>query len=337
MNLIAREHQRLDMPGGISYSPGLGDAMREKIIIATRKSPLALWQSKFVKARLEAAFPGLCVELLYIVTTGDRTQESLASIPEIGGKGLFTAELEESLAARETDLAVHSLKDLPTTLPDGFVIGAIPTRAPVNDVFVSRTGCSFAELPKASVIGTSSVRRSSQILRLRPDLKTVLIRGNVDTRIRKVRSPSGEYDGTLLAQAGVQRLGLEDQITEVLSTEAILPAPGQGALGIECRSDDAELLSALQALHDLRSMAEVTAERAFLQALGAGCNTPVAALARVTSDGNAARLRFKGRCLAPDGSRVLEVRGEGSLNEAITLGQSMAEQVLTKGFRELAG
>jgi hydroxymethylbilane synthase len=310
--------------------------MREKLIIGTRKSPLALWQSNFIREQLEAAFPGIVIELLHIVTTGDRTQESLAAIPEIGGKGLFTAELEENLAAREIDLAVHSLKDLPTTLPEGFVIGAIPARAPVNDVFVSRTGCSFAELPKASVIGTSSVRRSSQILRLRPDLKTVLIRGNVDTRIRKVRSPNGEYDGTLLAQAGVQRLGLEDEVTEVLSTEVMLPAPGQGALGIECRSDDAELLSALQVLHDARAMAEVTAERAFLQALGAGCNTPVAALARVLGEGNTARLSFRGRCLTPDASRVLEVRGEGPIHEALSLGRSMADQVMAKGFTELA-
>lgn len=310
--------------------------MKDRLVIGTRKSPLALWQSEFVRKELETAFPGLKVELQHIITSGDKTQDSTATIPEIGGKGLFTAELEEALSANEIDLAVHSLKDLPTTLPVGFVVAAIPPRAAVNDVFISKTGCNFSELPRKSVIGTSSLRRVSQVLRLRPDFEPRLIRGNVDTRIRKLRAEHGEYHGILLAQAGVDRLGLSGEITEVLSVEAMLPAPGQGALGIECRSDDSKLVDMLAVLHDKNAGAETTAERAFLQALGAGCNTPVAALARTFCEGGRDRLTFRARCLAPDASRVIEVRGEEWSSNAFELGLAMAQQVIEKGFAELS-
>jgi hydroxymethylbilane synthase len=308
--------------------------MRNRLVIGTRKSALALWQSEFIKAQLEAAFPGLSVDLKHVVTTGDKNQNSSSPIPLIGGKGLFTAELEECLVKREIDLAVHSLKDLPTQLDPQFAIGAIPTRSYVEDAVVSRTGCSIAELPQGSCVGTSSVRRSSQILRMRPDLKIRIIRGNIDTRLRKLRAEGGEYDAIVLARAGLSRLGLDNEVTQILRDEEMLPAPGQGALGIECRADDVELLEMLQKLHDSDSAAEVSAERIFLQRLGAGCNTPVAARAKVTGEGRT--LSFEGRCLSPDGSRLIEVSGEAPVAEALKLGERMAQDAMNQGFSEIA-
>lgn len=316
--------------------------MRQKLIIGTRKSALALWQSNYIKSEIERAYPGVVVELRHIVTTGDKTQDSSAAIPTIGGKGLFTAELEEALLAREIDLAVHSLKDLPTQMPESFTLAAIPPRASVNDVFISRSGAPLMQLPKGAVIGTSSLRRVSQVLRLRPDLQTLLIRGNVDTRIKKLRAHDGPYDGILLAQAGLERLGLGHEITEVLSVDAMIPAPGQGALAVECRADDEALIAGLRVVHDHKTLVETTAERCFLQALGAGCNTPVAAFAQLLPNdpahsGNSTKstLHFKGRCLAPDASQVIEVSGESAPEGAAELGVAMAEIAREKGFKEL--
>jgi hydroxymethylbilane synthase len=269
-----------------------------------------------------AAFPGISVELKHVITTGDKNQNSTAPIPLIGGKGLFTAELEECLRTKEIDLAVHSLKDLPTTLDAAFAIGAIPARSFVEDVVISRSGVTLSQLPHGGVVGTSSVRQ--------------IIRGNVDTRIKKLRAEGGGYDAILLARAGLARLGLEKEITQILHEDEMLPAPGQGALGIECRSDDAELLQMLQKLHDPKTSAEVTAERVFLQRLGAGCNTPVAARATAKTNGSGVVLSFSGRCLAPDGSRVIEVAGEGRVEEAARLGDAMAESAFSQGFREIA-
>ncbi len=306
--------------------------MRDRLTIGTRKSALALWQSGFVKDALVAAFPGLRVELLHIVTTGDKTQASNAPMPEIGGKGLFTAELEEALNRGEIDLAVHSLKDLPTVLGPEFVIGAIPARGSAADVLISRSGATLDGLRPGAVIGTSSLRRAAQILNLRPDLKTLNIRGNVDTRLRKLRADGGEFDAILLAQAGIERLGLEREITQVLTDQQMLPAPGQGALAVECRARDAELLSMLRRLHDEPTESEVLAERAFLRELNAGCNTPVAARA---VRGAAGSLVFHGRCLTPDGSSLLEVRGEDLAAKAEQLGVRMAQEALARGFRRL--
>jgi hydroxymethylbilane synthase len=305
--------------------------MRNRLVIGTRKSALALWQSEFVRAELMRLFPGVTVELKHVVTSGDKTQESNAAIPLIGGKGLFTAELEECLVNGEIDLAVHSLKDLPTVVASDFAIGAIPSRGPIEDVLISRSAKVLAELPKGAVVGTSSVRRSSQLLHLRPDLKIAMIRGNVDTRLRKLRAEGGEYDAIVLARAGLIRLGLDREITQVLSDHEMLPAPGQGALGIECRAQDPELLEMLQGLHDRSSAAEVSAERVFLHKLGAGCNTPVAARATVHGE----KLSFVGRCLSPDGARVIEVRGDGVAEDAEALGGEMAHQALSRGFRDL--
>jgi hydroxymethylbilane synthase len=310
--------------------------MRNRLVIGTRKSPLALWQSEFVKARLQAAFPGLSVEIKRVITTGDKNQNSSAPIPLIGGKGLFTAELEECLVKKEIDLAVHSLKDLPTQLDPQFTVGAVPSRSYAEDVIISRSGCSLAELPEGACVGTSSVRRSSQILRMRPDLKIRIIRGNVDTRIKKLRAEGGEYDAIVLARAGLSRLGLEGEVTHILTEEEMLPAPGQGALGIECRSDDSELLEMLQKLHDPDTAAEVSAERIFLQRLGAGCNTPVAARAKVSREGGDTMISFEGRCLSPDGTKVIEVSGKASIEGAVKLGEKMAEDASNQGFSEIA-
>lgn len=310
--------------------------MRNRLVIGTRKSPLALWQSEFVKAELLAAFPGITVELKHVVTSGDKNQNSTAPIPLIGGKGLFTAELEECLRAKEIDLAVHSLKDLPTTLDPHFAIGAIPTRSFVEDAVICRSASSISQLPQGGVVGTSSVRRSSQVLRMRPDLRIQIIRGNVDTRLKKLRAEGGDYDAIVLARAGLARLGLEREITQILQPDEMLPAPGQGALGIECRADDVELLEMLRALHDHNTAAEVTAERVFLHKLGAGCNTPVAARATVVAKGASTSLEFSGRCLAPDGTRVIEVSGESSVEGAKELGMRMAEEALSHGFNEIA-
>ncbi len=295
-----------------------------------------MWQSEFIRAQLIAAFPGLLVELKHVVTAGDKSQNSSAAIPLIGGKGLFTAELEECLRTKEIDLAVHSLKDLPTTLDPSFVVGAIPPRSFVDDVVVTRSGVSVAELPDGAVVGTSSVRRSSQLLRMRPDLKMRIIRGNVDTRLKKLRAENGEYDAIVLARAGLARLGLEHEITQILHSEEMLPAPGQGALGIECRADDRELLEMLRVLHHANTAAEVSAERAFLQLLGAGCNTPVAARATVIQVDDVSTLSFVGRCLSPDGARVIEVSGESTVDRAFELGEEMAGRVVSQGFKEIA-
>jgi hydroxymethylbilane synthase len=305
--------------------------MKERLVIGTRKSPLALWQSEFVKRTLESAFPGVLIELKHVITLGDKTQNSSAAIPSIGGKGLFTAELEDCLSRGEIDLAVHSLKDLPTSLAPQFTIGAIPPRASVDDVVISRSGARIADLPQGASVGTSSLRRSSQILRARPDLMIRHIRGNVDTRIRKLRAEDGGYDAIVLARAGLDRLELSDQITEVVSHDLMLPAPGQGALGIECRSGDEVVLAMLSKLHDLDTAAAVSAERAFLAALEAGCNTPVGSIARIAGD----RLTFWGRCLSPDGTRCIETRGECARTEAADLGRRMAEETRAQGFSEL--
>ena len=307
------------------------EVIKERLVIGTRKSPLALWQSEFVKGALETTFPGVRIELKHVITLGDKTQNSSAAIPSIGGKGLFTAELEECLTRGEIDLAVHSLKDLPTSLAPQFAVGAIPQRASVDDVVISRSGARLADLPSGASVGTSSLRRSSQILRARPDLVIRHIRGNVDTRIRKLRAEEGEYDAIVLARAGLDRLGLSDQITEVVSHEVMLPAPGQGALGIECRSDDADVLEMLARLHHSDTAVAVGAERAFLAALNAGCNTPVGAIARIEGG----RVRFWGRCLSPDGTRCIETTGECQRGEELVLGQRMAEETRSQGFSEL--
>jgi len=265
-----------------------------------------------------------------ISTAGDRTQDSGEPLPSIGGKGLFTAELERALRDGAIDVAVHSLKDLPTEDAPGLAIGAVTEREDVRDCLVARTAGSLEELPVGAVVGTSSLRRSAQLAALRPDLEIRSIRGNVDTRIRKVAD--GEYDAAVLAAAGIRRLRLDNVVTEWLSDETMLPAPGQGALAIQCRVDDRSVLALLAALDDPAARAETTAERAFLRRLGGGCAAPVAALAATTTT---PRVRLQGLVASVDGRQVVRVTGEG---EPADVGERLAEEALSLGAdRILAG
>ena len=293
------------------------------VTLGTRASPLARAQTELVASLLVACRPGLEYTTRVISTAGDRTQDSGQPLPEIGGKGLFTAELERALRDGEIDVAVHSLKDLPTEEPDGVVIGAVTAREDVRDCLVAREAGSLAELPSGAVVGTSSLRRSAQLAALRPDLEIRSIRGNVDTRVRKVAE--GEYDAAVLAAAGIRRLGLEESVTEWLADDTMLPAPGQGALAIQCRADDRPVRALLAEIDDVGARAETTAERDFLRALGGGCAAPVAALAAVTAT---PRVRLQGLVASVDGRHVVRVTGEGEPQE---LGERLARDALAAG------
>ena len=294
---------------------------RAAVVVGTRGSALALAQTERVCALLEAARPDLATEAHAIVTHGDRTQASGEPLPAIGGKGLFTAELEQALRDGGIDLAVHSLKDLPTEEVDGVVLGAVCLREDVRDCLVTRGGV-LHELPAGAVVGTSSLRRSAQLRALRPDLEVRSIRGNVETRIRKVHE--GDYDAALLAAAGIARLGLEREVAEWLDADVIVPAPGQGALAVQCRAEDVEMLELLAAVDDPGARASTTAERAFLHALGAGCTAPVAA--HGTTSGDAVHL--DGLVASPDGREVVRVSGKGEPEE---VGERLARDALHAG------
>lgn len=252
------------------------------LTIGTRKSNLALWQTEHVAQLIREQFPHITVEIEHFVTQGDRTLDK--PLPEIGGKGLFTWELERSLREREIDLAVHSLKDLPVEDAEGLTVGAIIGRADPRDALVAQNGWTMETLPLGAIVGTSSLRRQAQLLRVRPDLHVKSIRGNVETRIRKALDENGAYHATILAKAGLDRLGLAGHITEILPVDVMLPAPGQGALGVQCRANDDEILTVLRALDcgDVRRC--VTAERHFLHALNAGCSAPVGAYATIENN-----------------------------------------------------
>ncbi len=300
--------------------PGPG---REAVIVGTRGSTLARRQTARVVELLERARPGLACEERVVVTDGDRTQGSGQPLPEIGGKGLFTAELERGLRASELDLAVHSLKDLPTEDAAGVVVGAVCLREDARDCLVSREGRRLEQLADGAVVGTSSLRRAAQLRASRPDLEIWSIRGNVDTRIRKVRD--GEYDASVLAAAGIMRLGLEDAVTEWLSLETMLPAPGQGALAVQCRAEDDAVLELLAAIDDAETRTTTTAERAFLRGLGGGCAAPVAAHAEPVGEG---RVALKGLVASADGRDVVRVEGSG---EPVEVGERLAREALALG------
>jgi len=293
------------------------------VTVGTRGSALARAQTELVSELLRTAWPGLACEVRPIVTAGDRTQASGQPLPEIGGKGLFTAELEHALRDGEIDLAVHSLKDLPTEDANGVAVGAVCAREDVRDCLVSRDGLGLDDLPEGAVVGTSSLRRQAQLRALWPRLETRSIRGNVDTRIRKVRE--GEFDGVLLAAAGIRRLGLETAVSEWLEPETMLPAPGQGALAVQCRDDDESILELLAAIDDLRARAETAAERAFLRTLAAGCTAPVGAFAEAMHpDG----VRMQALVASPDGREVVRVSGVGEPTE---LGARLAREANAAG------
>lgn len=298
-----------------------------ELIIGTRTSALALWQTDHIIAQLQTAWPDLrCIRKPF-VTQGDKTQAQGKPLPEIGGKGLFTAELEGALLAREIDLAVHSLKDLPVENVPGLTLGAICSRADVRDGLVARNGWNLETLPPGAVVGTSSTRRTAQLLAFRPDLVIKSIRGNVDTRVRKVMN--GDYDATLLAAAGLTRLGMEQVISQWLALDLMLPAPGQGALAVQCRAADAAVLAFLAALEDVSVRTAVTAERTFLSALGGGCSAPVAAYAQTQPDG---QVQMQALVAAPDGRTVIRVQGTG---DGALLGSQLAQQALDQGAAHL--
>lgn len=298
---------------------------RNTLILGTRTSQLALWQANYVKQQLEAQWPDLVCRLEPFITQGDKTLDK--PLPEIGGKGLFTAELETSLANGRIDIAVHSLKDLPVADADGLTVGAISPRADVRDVLVAREKWTLGNLPLGATVGASSLRRKAQLLHTRPDLNIQSIRGNVDTRLRKVQE--GQYDATILAAAGLTRLGLENHIAQYLPLDIMLPAPGQGALAVQCRAADTAVLSLLAAIDDAETRCCVLAERAFLDGLGSGCSLPVAAYATVQNN----EIMLIGLVAAGDGSRVIEVQGYG--RDPHQLGAELSQQALVQGATEL--
>lgn len=294
-------------------------------LIGTRTSQLALWQTTHIITQLQQAWPDVTCRSEFFVTQGDKTLDK--PLPQIGGKGLFTQELEQALRDGRIHLAVHSLKDLPVEDSPGLTLGAIVGRADVRDVLIARDGRTLEQLPQGAIVGTSSLRRQSQLRRLRPDLDVRSIRGNVETRIRKVHE--GQYDATILAAAGVTRLELDEHITEWLPLETMLPAPGQGALAVQCRADDTETLRLLAAIHQPEVAAAVTAERAFLHALGGGCATPVAAYA-VWENG---RLHLIGYVGAVNGMTMVRVHSSGEDPQA--LGQALAQEAVAEGAAEI--
>ncbi len=293
--------------------------------IATRKSALALWQAEFVKAELERHHPKLSVELVPMSTQGDRILDS--PLAKIGGKGLFIKELEIAMLEERADLAVHSMKDVPVSFPEQFTLAAICEREDPRDAFVSNDFASLAALPKGAVVGTSSLRRQCQLKAARPDLQIRDLRGNVNTRLAKL--DAGEYQAIILAAAGLIRLGMSERITDYIDTEASLPAVGQGAVGIECRKDDAELLSLLSPLNHGDTALRVRAERAMNARLQGGCQVPIAGFARLEGD----KITLTGRVGAPDGAQILEAQGAGKDPE--TVGTQVAERLLDKGAQAL--
>jgi hydroxymethylbilane synthase len=300
--------------------------LTRSLTIGTRGSALARWQTDWVRARLQTAWPDLECQTRLFTTSGDRILNK--PLPEIGGKGLFTEELENALRNGEIDLAVHSLKDLPIDDAPGLTLGAIPVREDARDVLISRNGWTLDTLPRGARVGTSSLRRSAQLLALRPDLTLLPLRGNVDTRIRKAMN--GEYEAIVLAAAGVLRLGLGEHITEYLPFEVMLPAPGQGAMAVQCRADDASVLELLRPLDDPAPRAAVTAERAFLKALGGGCSAPVAAYAISNPQ---SLISMTGRVASPDGCRVIRVSGVSA--DPIALGAELARKALAQDAGEI--
>lgn len=300
------------------------------LILATRQSALALQQSNWVKSELERKIPGTRVELLTIGTTGDRLRHQ--PLPQIGGKGVFTQELEEALLNGRAQLAVHSLKDLPTELGRGLTVAAVPVREDPRDALISRTGKPYFELPEGAQIGTSSVRRAAQLRRIRPDVRIQPLRGNIGTRLRKLRE--GPLDAIVLAASGLHRMGWRDQITEYFPEQVLYPAIGQGALGIEAREEDRSTLEAVALLEDSWARIATTAERALLRHLGGGCQIPIAAYTAREASG----LILDAVVVRPDGSEMIQVResvSAVSIEAAEELGRTTADNLLRQGARRL--
>ncbi len=295
--------------------------------IATRKSPLALWQAEKVARDLSAAHPDLQCELVPMSTSGDRFLDQ--PLADIGGKGLFVKELEQALLDGRADIAVHSMKDVTTALPDGLHIAVILPREDPRDAFVSPEFSNLAELPKGARVGTSSLRRGCQLLATRPDLRLVPLRGNVNTRLAKL--DAGECEAAILATAGLVRLGMAERIRERIDPDVVLPAIAQGALGIECRQQDALIEPLIAPLNDPDSALRTRVERDFNAALGGGCHVPVAGYAELTSAG----LYLRGLVGSPDGRQMLRAKMRDSVTTANTLGTQLAENLLAQGAGEI--
>ena len=298
--------------------------MAEKIIrIATRKSPLALWQAEHVAARLEQAFPEVKAELVRMVTRGDKILD--APLAKVGGKGLFVKELEQGMLEGTADIAVHSMKDVPVEFPEGLHLAVILDREDPRDAFVSNKYASLNDLPANAKIGTCSLRRQCQIKERFPDAEILNLRGNVNTRLAKL--DADEYDAIILATAGLKRLGMADRITESLDPADSLPAIGQGAIGIECRSDDVEINTYLQVLHDDETGIRLRAERAMNARLNGGCQVPVAGFAEIRNG----QLYMRGLVGSPDGSLLYRAEQSGELENAEQIGRSIADDLLSQG------
>jgi hydroxymethylbilane synthase len=300
-----------------------------KLRIATRESPLALWQARHVQALLQQAHPGLSVELVPMTTAGDQLLDR--SLATVGGKGLFVKELENALLEGRADLAVHSMKDVPAQLPPGLCLSAFLAGEDPRDAFVSNQYDSLDALPAGSVVGTSSLRRQAQLRALRPDLKLAELRGNVGTRLRKL--DEGQYQAILLAHAGLLRLGLQDRIRESFAVDRFIPAIAQGVIGIECREADAATRARLKPLHDTTAAIRLAAERSLNARLGGACTVPVAGHAVL----HGKNLRLEALVAAPDGSRVVRAALEGPAAEAEAIGERLALQLLNAGARDILG
>lgn len=298
-------------------------SIEKTIRIATRKSPLALWQAEYVAQSLQQAFPNIQTELVTMVTRGDKILD--APLAKVGGKGLFVKELEQGMLEGIADIAVHSMKDVPVEFPEGLHLSAILQREDPRDAYVSNRYASLAELPANARIGTSSLRRQCQIKAQFPTAEILSLRGNVNTRLAKL--DDNEYDAIILAAAGLKRLGMGERITATLAPEQSLPAIGQGAIGIECRIDDIEVNAFLQALHDESTSIRVNAERAMNARLNGGCQVPIAGFAEIV-DG---RLWLRGLVGSPDGEKMFRAERWGSLADTEELGTAVAEELLAQG------
>lgn len=300
------------------------------IRIATRESELALWQAEYVKAGLEQTHPDLSVELVAITSRGDQLLD--VPLAKVGGKGLFVKELEQALLDGRADIAVHSMKDLPMEFPEGLELGVICEREDPSDAFVSNLWQALTDLPAGSVVGTSSLRRECQLRKHRPDIQVSFLRGNVNTRLRKL--DEGQYDAIILASAGLKRLGMAERIAESLAVEFCLPAGGQGAVGIEWRSADTDVHVRLQALHDINTAEAVLAERAMNRHLQGGCQVPIGCYA-IADPADSRQLWLRGLVGSPDGSRILSAEARAPRENFDALGVEVAEQLLAQGAAEI--
>ncbi len=299
----------------------------QPVRIATRKSPLAMWQAEHVSRQMQLAHPGLQVEILGMSTQGDKILDT--PLAKIGGKGLFVKELEQGILEGRADIAVHSMKDVPVELPEGLHLAVIMAREDPRDAFVSNRFSQLDELPQGAVVGSSSLRRQCQLGERRPDLQIRSLRGNVNTRLRKL--DEGEYDGIILASAGLKRLGFQDRIADLLEPDQSLPAIGQGAIGIECRVDDLRVNRLLEPLHDRETAACVLTERAMNRRLMGGCQVPIGGYAILNHD----RIYLRGLVGEPDGSCIIRAELTGPVGETEELGTALAEDLLGQGADQI--